>query len=249
MVPFISAVNNPHIKEIRSLRDKDTRYSLKKFVVEGINIIKDLPDNLQFELYYTDNRADEIASIAHRANAVYQVNDKVMNAMSETVNPSGILAVVDMDIQDFGASDRVLYLDGIADPGNMGTIIRTAVALGIEDIIAVSSVDPYSGKVIRASMGGIFNTRITSCSPDKAYELIKDYNVYILDMNGENIFDKSFTIDNKRFVLAVGNEAHGVSQALRDRADRVLSLPMTDKMESLNAGVSLSTALYRIIYL
>ncbi len=80
-------------------------------------------------------------------------------------------------------------------------------------------------------------------------ELIRDHNVYILDMNGENVFDRNFTANNEKFVLAVGSESRGVSDVMRNRADRVLSLPMSEKIESLNAGVSLTAALYRILYL
>ena len=249
MQEVISAINNAHVKAVRSLKDKKTRALLHKYVIEGVNIVKDIPSFVEFDLYYREDRETEASAIIPRANNVYRVTDKVMNAMSETVNPSGLLAVATVSDNVFKGSDKVIYLDGISDPGNMGTIIRTAVALGVEDIIAVNSVDVYSSKVVRSSMGGIFNTNVVQMDENEALDVIRDYKVYTLDMNGDNIFDKSFTIDNSRFVLAVGNEAHGIGTKMKERADRVLSLPMTEKIESLNAAVSLSTALYRIMYL
>ena len=249
MHEIISSISNAKIKEVRSLKDKKTRIAKQQFIVEGVNIVKDIPNHVKFDLYYVLERREFVKDIISRASNSYEVTTKVMEAMSETVNPSGVLAVADMNKKPFSASNVVLYLDKINDPGNMGTIIRTAVALGVEEIIASDSVDAYSGKVVRSSMGGIFNTNVINVSEDEALRLIDGYKVYTLDMNGDNIFDRSFSIDNSRFVLAVGSEAHGIGEKLRLRADRVLSLPMTGKIESLNAGVSMSTALYRIMFL
>lgn len=250
MSETITSITNKKAQHIKSLvKNRADRYKYRQFVIEGVNIVKDIPKDVRFELYYTAERYPDVIHLLERAKVSYEVSKKVMNSICDTVTPSGMLAVVDMKEEIFSKSDKVILLDGISDPGNMGTIIRTAVALGIKDILAVNSVDAYSPKVIRSSMGGIFNTSVTSVNSEKALELISDYKVYILDMNGDNIFDKDFKIDNKRFVLAVGSEAHGISDIMKGRADRVLSLPMTDKIESLNAGVSLTAALYRILYL
>lgn len=129
-------------------------------------------------------------------------------------------------------------LDNVSDPGNLGTILRTAASCGIENIVLYGKTcDPYSPKTVRASMGGIVGMRFTAKLPDT---------LYVLDMNGESIFDFSPSVND--YGLVVGNEAHGVSDELRERASKILSLPMSGKVESLNAGISMSVALYTLVY-
>ncbi len=250
MIETITSTTNKKAQHIKSLlKNKPYRYEHRQFVVEGVNIVKDIPQDVGFELYYTAARYSSVQDLIKRARASYELSERVMDSVCDTVTPSGMLAVADMKEERDSFGDRAILLDGLSDPGNMGTIIRTAVALGIEDVLTVNSVDVYSPKVVRSSMGGIFNASVTSVSYEKALELIRDHNVYILDMNGENVFDRNFTANNEKFVLAVGSESRGVSDVMRNRADRVLSLPMSEKIESLNAGVSLTAALYRILYL
>ncbi len=150
------------------------------------------------------------------------------------MTPSGILATVKINKVDDKIEGNVAVLDRISDPGNMGTIIRTCAACGVENVIAIDCVDQYSPKVIRASMGGIF-----------ALKILENHRVYALDMKGENLYTmEKFDLP---FAIAVGNESKGLSKNFKE-ISKIISLPMSGKIESLNAGVSMSVALYEIIY-
>ena len=132
----------------------------------------------------------------------------------------------------------LMVLDGVSDAGNMGTIIRTAVAMGVEDFITINCVDPYSPKVVRSTMGGVYYANIVPFSYAGACDALANYKVAVLDMGGENVFDY---MPDTPLALVVGSEAHGVSKEMRQRANKVLAIPMYgNKIESLNAGVSAS---------
>ena len=171
-----------------------------------------------------------------------------MQQISDTTTPAGIVAVVAMPPDRRVSKEDVVVLDGISDPGNFGTIVRTCVACGITQILAVNCTDWTAGKVVRGSMGGVFSVNIvTVAGGDEAGALLADHNVYALDMGGENVYEA--VIDKaKPFALVTGNEAHGVSQFFRQRADKILALPMKEGMESLNAAVATSIALYTFVF-
>ena len=141
---------------------------------------------------------------------------------------------------------RNLMLDDINDPGNLGTIIRTAAATGFHDIVLLNCTDPYNPKTVRSSSGGIFYTDFYSLEYDEFMEEARKTGtkIYIADMNGENIFKLS-NLDEK-YALVIGNEGAGVSKEFKEIADRVISLPMKSQMESLNAGVSASVLMYEL---
>lgn len=238
----ISSVSNPIIADVRKLNNsRQFRYECRKFVAEGVNIVKDIPNSYISTLFLTKSTLEKYDWVEDKCSEIILVTDKVMGAMSDTKSPSGVLAVCNMPTETNNDSKQVVLLDNLADPGNAGTIIRTAVACGVSEIwLYGDCVDMYSPKVVRSSMGGIFHVNVKQVSLN---EIIGE--VYALDMAGENIYK----IENmpKEFVLVVGSEAHGVSREIRERADKILSLPMCGNMESLNAGVSLSIALYHLI--
>lgn len=244
----ITSLQNPKIQHIRKLKDKSYRKECGQYFVEGENLIKDMPIEVPVkEIYVLKARVEEYGYIISRYDdgCVYCVDDKVMKAMSETVTPSGILALVDIIESKPDLSGNVVVTDGVSDPGNMGTIIRTCVACGVRQIIAIDSVDCCSGKVLRASMGGVFKINICKASRKEALEMLKGHTLYVLDMNGQNIY--GLKKSDKPFALAVGSESKGLSDELR-KAGTVVSLPMVGQMESLNAAVSLSVALYELVF-
>ena len=169
-----------------------------------------------------------------------------MSAISDTKTPSGILCVVKPSKMDFNKGNNVVVLDGVSDPGNMGTIIRTCVACGVKDIFAINCVDYTSPKVVRSTMGGIFNVNVIPATYEELLDKLQGYNLLTLDMNGEDIFH--LTKVKSPFGLIVGSEAHGVSKILKENCTTILSLPMVGPIESLNAAVSLSVALYTLIF-
>ena len=168
-----------------------------------------------------------------------------MNAISDTSTPPGILCVIDIPNFDFD-DKNIVVLDGVSDPGNFGTIIRTCVACGVKNIIAINCVDYTSPKVVRSSMGGVFKVVVKNVNYEKALQLLEGYNVLSLDMSGKSIYDMEKT--DSKIALVVGSEAHGVSKIMLDRCDNLISLPMIGDIESLNAAISLSVALYHLTF-
>lgn len=244
----ITSLQNPKIQHVRKLKDKAYRKECMQYFVEGENLVKDLPKDLRVEeVFVLKSRTEEYGYILSRYpdGIIYAVDDKVMKAMSETVTPSGILLVVKAEKKAIDLSCDVVVTDGVSDPGNMGTIIRTCVACGIRQIIAADSVDCFSGKVIRASMGGVFKLNIFETDRQTALEALKNHTIYSLDMNGENIFTLKEVA--RPFALVVGSESRGISEEF-SKAGKVVSLPMKGDMESLNAAVSLSVALYGFVF-
>jgi TrmH family RNA methyltransferase len=180
---------------------------------------------------------------------VVPVTTKVFNSLSENVSPQGILAEVFMNetLEFCPAKDEpILILDRIQDPGNVGTIIRTAAATGFKTIVLIDSADVYSPKVIRSSSGGVFYLDIYKLTEQEIAAYCKAHNIELLvaDMAGENIFKTK--INHKNYALVIGNEGQGVSDYFTNNG-HLISLPMKSQMESLNAGVSASVLMYTLM--
>ena len=245
----ITSTSNPLVQKIKSLKDKEARVLYNEFILEGENIVKDIPDTKLVDYIFVDqSKIDDYKYILQKYNedVVYEVPSKVMDVISDTKTPSGILAVAKKPEAKTTLGESVVVLDGVSDPGNMGTSIRTCVACGVKDIYAINTVDAFSPKVVRSTMGGIFQVNVIPTTYDELLSKLQGYNLLTLDMNGEDIFKENKI--SKPFALVVGSEAHGVSKILKEKCTQILSLPMVGKIESLNAAVSLSVALYTLTF-
>ncbi len=140
-----------------------------------------------------------------------------------------------------------MILDRIQDPGNMGTIIRTADSAGVEAIIALKGcVDIYNPKVIRSTMGSIFDMNIINASQDETVDMLKslDFNIVSSYLNTDNFYDK---IDyGSKVALVIGNEANGINEELVSKSDILVKIPIYGKAESLNAAISSAILMYEI---
>ena len=224
----ITSIKNPKIQYVKKLRDKAFRRSERRLVAEGANLVCDLPSEIEVDsIFVLKSKIDEYRGIwsKYGEDKLIAVDEKVIGAISETVNPSGILAVVKYDRYEGSVEGNAVILDGVSDPGNMGTIIRTCAACGIKYI---NCVDHTSPKVVRSSMSGIFKVKVRECNHDELFELLEGYGIYALDMGGENIF-KTGNI-NRPFALAVGSESKGLSDRLKNVA-RIIALPMSGDIE------------------
>ncbi len=239
----ITSTSNAKVQEIKKLlNSKKDRYLLQKFVAEGVNIVKDIPNKYIDSLFMTEETFEKYKNITDKCSNIYLVANKIIEGISDTKSPSGVVAVCNMPVCDDINDNKCIVLDNLSDPGNAGTIIRTAVACGITTIYCYGEcVDLYSPKVVRSSMGGIFFVNVKKLQSKNDLNL----DLFVLDMAGENLY----AMQNipKNFALLVGNESRGVSKEMREGADRIISLPMSKNMESLNAGVSLSIALYHLV--
>lgn len=242
---IITSTQNQYVKQVRSLREKKFRDKSGLFVVEGGNIFKDMPAGVSVEyILATEERMDEVQKLLVYTRAqVYYVSGSVMDSLSDTVTPYGLVAVLKKPQVDFSLpKGNALLLDGVSDPGNMGTIIRTAAARGFEDVYLLDCVDVYSPKVVRATLGGLFKVRLTVVDECQAITLLDSVNSAVLDFGGEDITKAEIS---SPILIVTGSEAHGVRDTVLAHSKRVLTLPMTNNIESLNAAVATAVAMYQ----
>jgi len=241
----ITSISNSKVQALRALYTKKGRDEANAYVLEGVNIVKDIPAEEKVLAYYlSESKREELAFVLKdKSVEVYVLADDLLKRVADTISPSGVVAVLAKPQARDGwkRAEKLLVLDGVSDPGNVGTILRTAIAAGYPDVLLLGGADPYSPKVVRASMGAIYRLRV--------YEEVgvdpEDINktVYLLDMAGENIFD---TVPQTPYALVVGSEAKGASEAMRRRADKVVSIPMSGGIESLNAAVAAAIGMYQL---
>lgn len=224
------------IKWVRSLQQKKFRSESSCFVVEGL---KGVEEGMRsafalHSLYTTD------AEWAASHKEAIPVNSREMEQMSSLATPSAYLAVFHQSHSiDFkGTDSAVLILDGIADPGNMGTIIRTAEWFGFETILCTPDcVEVYNPKVVQATMGSVFRMRVISLSEEEMQRALKQNDYYIIaaDLKGTNVYRFDF---NQKLAIIIGSESHGVRPAMRSLVDEFVTIPGSGRAESLNASVA-----------
>lgn len=243
---MITSKSNQLIKLTRSLKDKSARDELELFVVEGIKSVAEALNSLLSvkKIIFTEKGYQSFVQFFGEFDALYElVTDDVFKYISEEKTPQGVLALVckpqNTLIKPTGSC---LFLDGLQDPSNVGAIIRTAAATGFCDIYLAECVDPFNSKSVRASMGGIFKTRLYIGDREQLLSFI-DKPIVIADMAGENVFCYE---DSDRVCLVIGNEGSGVSDRLKSLATKTVSIPMQNNVESLNAAVSASILMYAL---
>ena len=246
---IISSLENPMVKEACSLNDKKYRRNYGKFLIDGEKLVSEVVYGA-FEIDKIFVDAAKIKNFEYILTKfdgkVVPVTAKVMAKISENVTPQGIIAEVFMNNSNEFCPEKdepFLILDRIQDPGNLGTIIRTAAATGYSTIVLIDTADAYSSKVIRSSSGGIFYMDIFRMTENEILDYCEknDVEILVADMDGVNVFNANF--QNQNYALVIGNEGQGVSKSFKE-IGRKISLPMKSQMESLNAGVSASVLMY-----
>ncbi|MCI9031195.1 MAG: RNA methyltransferase [Clostridia bacterium] len=241
---IISSADNSLVKAIGKLKMRKYRHDMGQFVLEGYRLVKDAfsKNSAELKIILAESKATEYLSEFPQA---YVLSEGLFVKCCDTVNSQGIMAIAPLPPYiNEATSDLCLYLDRVRDPGNLGTIIRTAAACGFEDIILDDCVDVYNPKTIRSSMGTVFNCNFALSQK----QIGEDYSVVCADAKGTDIRDVSKISNGKKICLIIGNEANGISEDLKSRADITVSLPMCEGVESLNAAVSASIAMYWFKY-
>lgn len=245
---IITSFANDKMRFVRKLQEKKFRDESGLFVCEGGNIVRDLPDCAEVSAFVvSDDRADEYARIFSKFPfaELHVVTKNVFESVSETRTPFGVLAVVKKTDTAFcEPCGNAVLLDRVRDSGNLGTIIRTLAACGFPDLYLLECADPFSGKCVRASMGGIFQIALHEISVGQAVSLCEAHRALTLDMGGENLF--SLHVEES-FLLVAGSEAHGVCKELSGASAKIVSLPMKN-IESLNVATAVSVAAYHVKY-
>lgn len=233
----ISSKANPEIKRISSLAEKKFRNQYGEFIVESVKAVD--------ECLSSGMSVSEIvctASLADRYVNSLVVTNELFARISTEKSPQGVLAVVKKpDTSVRAPNGSCILLDRLQDPGNLGTVIRTANAAGYDDIYLINCTDAFSPKAVRASMGGIFYVNIHEGDYDGVFSALDGVPLVCADMDGEDIF--AFKAPEK-FCLCIGNEGGGVSDILKEHCRYTVKIPMRSTCESLNAAVSAAVAMY-----
>lgn len=240
---LITSLKNEHIKDLVKLKDKKTRDELGLFLVETKHLV--------IEAY----RAGLIEELILEQNEIFPndckkityVTKDILKKLSSMESPSNVMAVVRKRKEEAEYGEKILILDRMQDPGNLGTIIRSAVAFNFDSIICSNdTVDVYNPKVVRASQGMLFHLPIITGNLEKIINdlKLKDYKIVGTKVScGTDV--KSSSIYS-HFALVIGNEGQGVSKTIEDMCDEHLYIKMNGNCESLNASVAASILMYEI---
>lgn len=246
---IITSRQNRLIKLARSLSERKFRAETGLFLAEGVNLLRDMPkDVTTYAVFATEARFAEAKDMFDGRSVregIFCVSDDVMNSISGTSSPYGITAVCYIPSVEFALPEgNALLLDGVSDPGNMGTVLRTAVACGFLEVYCLDTVDLYSPKAIRATLGALFRLKVVLIDEAQALTLARECNSAVLDMGGSNILESDIP---SPVLFIAGSEAHGVRDCLKREAKTSYSLPMKNQIESLNVAVATAVAMYQTV--
>lgn len=237
---MLKATNNLIKDYKKQKRENDSLLFLDNF-----KIIKDaLAGGLKPICIFVDDEKNN--QFNNLSCPIYKVDRSVIEQLADSKTPQGVVCIVEYTQHVVKQPENnFLVLDRLQDPGNVGTLIRTACACGFKDIYLLDSVKPTNSKLIRSTVGTIFNTNIMSLTSEEFIKLAKDWdlNLLVADMDGENIF--SYTPQGQIGVV-VGNEGQGVSDELVSISKQKVKIPMQAGVESLNAAISGAVIMYQI---
>ncbi|MDX2160356.1 MAG: RNA methyltransferase [bacterium] len=242
---MLTSIQNERVKLVHALQNQaKTRRKERKVALEGRRLILDALENghkADFLLY--DPAVINPRDYDVPKSILIEADPSVIRHLSDTEQPQGIVAVFPMPSGKLPSPlTRTLILDDIRDPGNMGTILRTAAAAGIEAaILSPGSVDPYNPKVLRAAMGAQFRIVVAEHGWDAIRDYCRDLPIYLADMVGDVRYDQ---VDWSQFALIIGSEAHGASAEAEQIAAHTVYIPMQPNAESLNAAIAAGVLLF-----
>lgn len=240
---LITSLDNDRIKNYIKLKDRKYRKKTNTFIVEGMHLVEEaIKEDLVIELI-----VEKDTKISTSLPIVY-VTKEIINKISEMESSSNIMALCKIRESNI-IGDKILMLDEIQDPGNLGTIIRSAKAFNVDTIVlSPNTVDIYNPKVIRATQGMVFHTNIVIKDLIPTIEELKQNEIPIYGTkvdNGKDVRELK-TNDKNKYCLIMGNEGNGVSKEILDKCDVYLYIKMNKNVESLNVGVATSILLYEL---
>ena len=241
----ITSLENDRIKNLVKLQKKKYRDETNTYIVEGYHLVEEAyKANFVIEIFALEGN-----NISFDVPITFVSND-VMKKISTMDTPPNIVALCKKGqyAMDAEASlNKLLLLDEIQDPGNLGTIIRSSVAFGVTTIIlSPDTVDLYNPKVIRASEGMFCHINIITMDLEDAINFIKEKGIKVYGTNVNNGIDVKSITDKSSYALIMGNEGNGVKSNIQELCDENLYIPMKEACESLNVGVACSILLYEL---
>ena len=240
---IITSLDNDNVKKWKKLCKKKYRDEFGIYLVEGEHLVEEA---------YKSGVLDKVIVLdgeSYSYDNIIYVSYEVMKAISSLDTPNRIMGICKKKESSELLGKRYLLLDGVQDPGNLGTIVRSAVAFNIDTIVLSNdTVDLYNPKVLRSTQGMIFHTNIIECDlVDVINELhSNDITVYGTDVNNGIDARELSDLDKTSFALVMGNEGNGVRKEIKELCDKNLYINMNENVESLNVGVATSILLYEL---
>ncbi len=232
---MIESTTNPKIKYAMKLKQKKYRNKHNQFLIEGEHLVIEAIKSKQVDYIFSTDPDDFLGY------EVIQVSPNIYHKLSELGLDFGMIAVCHKKA-DFELSNKLLMLDGVQDPGNLGTLIRSAAAFGFKTILSENTVDFYNEKVIRGSQGALFYTNLLETNLEDFIKSNPEYTYYSTNvLNGKPIKDTNFYINKVAIIL--GNEGSGVRDCIQTLANENILIPM-EQTESLNVGVAGGIIMY-----
>lgn len=257
----ITSASNALYKDVKNLKQKKFRDEKREYLIEGIRFIDEaIKEKVHIKAFFLSDKlplvrgGEELLSrISTLDIPVYELSDQLLEGLSDTESSQGVVAIIKMEqlaleevVKD---SKRLVLLEGIQDPGNMGTIIRTADAAGFDGVITLKGcVEIFNPKVLRSTMGSVFHIPVVAqAEMTEVIELLKRNNLttFAAHLKGEKtIYEADMS---KGGVIFVGNEANGLSEELAGLADELVKIPMPGRAESLNASIAAALFMYEMV--
>lgn len=252
---YITSAQNASVKLAKELlKKKAARKKQGLFVVEGIRAVKEIPGHIKIQTLLVSEGVEESHYEQVEAKEVLIMPESLFQSISETATPQGVMAIVqkvDIALESLDLQNGpYLLLENLQDPGNLGTIIRTAHAFNFKGIFMTKGcVDLYSPKVVRSTMSSLFYMPIVM---DEEIEDYMDYlkqkglTIYTTALNdkAQLVYDMNF---DQNMVLVIGNEGNGVSEYCLEHTDHTMIIPMPGGAESLNASVATAICMYEVV--
>ena len=239
----ISSLDNKKVKFINSLKLTKKRKEYQMFVVEGMHLVYEAYKNGYLEeIYLLENENLEFSCDLEITYVTYEVMQKITSLNT----PSIVIGICKMNNESKIQGNKILLLDNIQDPGNLGTIIRSSCAFSVDTIVlSKNCVDLYNEKVIRSTQGMIFKVNVVIDDLVDVINYLKNDNYMILGTDVKNGADVR-TIKVIKYALIMGNEGNGVTEDIKKMCDKNLYIKMNSNCESLNVGVATSILLYEL---
>lgn len=247
----VTSLQNPRVRDLRELRHAKERANTGCFLVEGRKLCAEALRDAQVVTLLADQEKTELAPLLEKASDVLLAPAHIVASVCETKTPQGIVASVrippPLAIED--ACGALLALDGVQDPGNVGTMLRTAEAAGFSGmLLSESCADAFAPKTVRASMGSVLRLPVWRGDLANALATLKEkgYDIFSAELSGQPIGTLQ-SIDCRSTALVIGSEGQGVSAAVSQIASYRVSLPMRGRAESLNAAVAAGILMYGLM--
>ena len=236
----ITSINNEYIKYLLKLKEKKHRHLENKFLIEGYHLVNEADQAKVLKEVLVVNQTTEYEGVS-----IIKVTDQIIKKLSFTITPQDIIGVCEIPNNKEIIGSKILLLDNINDPGNMGTLIRSSLGFGISTIVLSDDcVDLYNEKVIRSTQGAIFKTNIIIDDLKRVIKRLKDkkINVYGTSLESSKYLQKYDVKDN--YAILLGNEAQGVKKELLELTDENIKIEIDTKLESLNVAVAGAIIMY-----